>query len=171
MVIEMDKRNNRVVLSLGGNVGDVKKTLLKAISRLGDEIGEVELVSSLYRTSAWGITDQPDFLNQAISLNSKLSSTQVLASCLAIELELGRDRLNGEKWNKRIIDIDVLFYGDETIDTIDLIVPHPHIQDRNFVLYPLAEILPDYVHPIFMNTMRELKKRCEDKLQVTSILD
>lgn len=168
MVVEIDKRNNMVVLSLGGNVGNVKRTFLKSIGLLEEKIGKVRLASSVYKTKAWGIEDQSDFLNQVMVLDTILPPSEVLQLCLEIELELGRDR--EEKWQERVIDIDLLFYENKVINSKELVIPHPYIQDRNFVLFPLSEIIPDFIHPLLGETVLELKKSCTDKLPVIKTL-
>ena len=116
MVTKMDKRNNRVVLSLGGNIGEVKQAFITSINLLQDKVGDVVSTSSLYQTQAWGVGNQPDFLNQVLIINSSLPPHKVLKVCMEIELELGRVR--AQKWYERTIDIDVLFYDDEIIKTV-----------------------------------------------------
>jgi 2-amino-4-hydroxy-6-hydroxymethyldihydropteridine diphosphokinase len=167
MVAEMDERN-KVVLSLGGNVGDVKDTFNKAISLLKEESAMGLIISPLYSTKAWGVEDQPDFLNQVVILESKDDPTQVLEVILAIELKLGRVRK--QKWFERVIDIDLLFYNNEIINLKQLIVPHPFLHKRNFVLYPLADLIPLYIHPLLKKTVQELKTECEDELEVVKCL-
>jgi len=167
MVLEIDKRKNSVVLSLGGNIGDVKEVFEFAIRHLKKRVGTISLSSSLYQTKAWGVEKQPDFLNQVVVIDSELSPFKVLEHCLAIEFQLGRVRK--EKWHERVIDIDVLFYGDELINSKELIVPHPYIQDRNFILTPLIEIMPDFVHPTYNKSLNDLKISCKDKLAVVKI--
>ena len=169
MVSKMDKRRNRVVLSLGGNIGDVKKVFINALQLLENKIGQLILLSSLYHTKAWGVENQPDFLNQVVIFETILAPAQVLKICLKIEKELGRIRK--EKWHERVIDIDVLFYESKIVDAVDLKLPHPYIQDRNFILDPLSEIMPEFVHPILGKTLLELKKNCNDKLQVIRLID
>jgi 2-amino-4-hydroxy-6-hydroxymethyldihydropteridine diphosphokinase len=171
MAVEIDKRNKKVVLSLGGNLGDVKQTFIDAIEMLKNRIGDQVSVSSIYQTKAWGVESQPDFLNQIIVFSTKLSPEDLLEVCLTVEKLLGRVRLGRQKWHERTLDIDVLFYEKKIIDTPSLTIPHPHLHERNFVLFPLVEIIPAFVHPIFNKTMVELKKKCEDKLQVISFLD
>lgn len=167
MVSQIDKRKNRVVLSLGGNMGDVKQVFKDALGYIEKEIGELAQLSSVYKTKAWGIENQPDFLNQVIIVESSFLPAEVLKKCLEIESELGRVRK--EKWGERIIDIDLLFYNDELIKSEDLTLPHPYIQERNFILYPLVEILPNYIHPKFKKTLFDLKNDCKDQLPVVKI--
>lgn len=167
MVSKIDKRKNNVVLSLGGNIGNVKEVFEFAIRHLKKKVGTISLFSSLYQTKAWGVENQPDFLNQVVVIETELSPFKVLAHCLAIELELGRVRK--EKWHERVIDIDVLFYGNELINSEELIVPHPHIQDRNFILAPLVEIMPDFIHPAYNKSLNDLENSCKDKLAVVKI--
>jgi 2-amino-4-hydroxy-6-hydroxymethyldihydropteridine diphosphokinase len=168
MVADMDKRNNQVVLSLGGNIGDVSATFTKAIHLLKEDVGAKVVFSPLYSTKAWGVENQPDFFNQVVILESSLPPMQVLKSCLAIELKLGRVR--AQKWYERRIDIDLLFYNNEVLHLKDLIVPHPYLQQRNFVLFPLVDVLPLFIHPLLLKTMQELKNECKDELEVTRCL-
>lgn len=164
-IIRDHRKITDVVLSLGGNEGDVLYTFSKALEALNTEVGNVKLLSSVYETAAWGNEDQPNFLNQVLLLKTSIGATEVLARCMDIEKRLGRKR-EGEKWGRRVIDIDVLFYGDETIDTIQLKVPHPFIQQRNFILTPLIEIIPNFIHSTLGKTMVELQKECKDELSV-----
>jgi 2-amino-4-hydroxy-6-hydroxymethyldihydropteridine diphosphokinase len=161
---------NTVVLGLGGNMGDIKASLLYAIELIHNKIGSVDVKSSVYETAAWGVEDQANFLNQVIIVNTSLEAKEVLKYCLSIEKQIGRDRLNGKKWSERVIDIDILFYNNDLINLPELTVPHPFIQERNFVLDPLVEILPKYVHPSLEIPMLELKKSCKDKMQTIRLL-
>ena len=143
----------RAHVGLGGNIGDRKANLETAISRLGETPG-ITLVarSSFIGTEPWGKTDQEWFLNAAIAVDTTLSARQLLETCLAVETAMGRVR--EEKWGPRIIDLDILTYGDALIDEEGLQVPHPYIAEREFVLEPLAEIAPDLM--IGGKTVREL---------------
>ncbi|MGB0882706.1 MAG: 2-amino-4-hydroxy-6-hydroxymethyldihydropteridine diphosphokinase [Vicingaceae bacterium] len=163
----MDKRKNKVVLSLGGNIGEVKQVFKDAIVCVKEEIGEVVLLSSIYKTKAWGVENQPDFLNQVILIETLDAPQIVLQKCLKIEAQLGRVRK--EKWQERVIDIDVLFYNDELINSEDLTVPHPFIHVRNFILYPLTDLMPEFVHPKLKTKIIELKNKCKDNLAVVKI--
>jgi 2-amino-4-hydroxy-6-hydroxymethyldihydropteridine diphosphokinase len=140
-----------VYLLLGSNLGNRKEILEKAIELLAQKVGVVIKQSKDYETSPWGVTDQPDFLNLALEIHTKLRPLEVLEQTQSIENQLGRVRK--EKWGARLIDIDIMFYGNEIIDEPTLKVPHPFLHERDFALAPLAEIASDFVHPIFEKTI------------------
>ncbi|MFD2337107.1 2-amino-4-hydroxy-6-hydroxymethyldihydropteridine diphosphokinase [Pedobacter mendelii] len=155
-------------LLLGGNLGDRKKNLELAIQLLNDEAGEVISVSSIYETAAWGKEDQPDFLNQAISLSTNFTALELLDKALEIEQKLGRIRK--EKWGERLIDIDLILFGEEIINVEGkLHIPHPHMQNRRFVMKPLAEIAPNVIHPVFGKTILEIAENILDNLEVNKL--
>ena len=132
------------LLGLGGNVGDVRATLDKAVARLADgEDVTLRARSSDYATPPWGVTDQPPFVNLAIAVETALSPRALLERALAVERALGRDRGRETRWGPRTIDIDLIAYDDLVQDEPDLILPHPRLFERAFVLVPLAEIAPD----------------------------
>jgi 2-amino-4-hydroxy-6-hydroxymethyldihydropteridine diphosphokinase len=132
------------LLALGGNVGDVRATLDRAVAMLCDG-REVRLVarSSDYRTPPWGVTDQPAFVNLGLVVETALSPRALLARALEVEAALGRERAKERRWGPRRVDIDLIAYDDIRIEEPDLMLPHPRALERTFVLAPLAEIAPD----------------------------
>ena len=157
----------KVFLLLGGNLGDRELLIISAEDEMRKQIGDLVLKSSLYETKAWGREQQPNFLNKALGINSKLNAFEILKIIQNIEIKLGRKRV--EHWGTRTMDIDILFYENEIIDTEDLKIPHPLINMRKFVLSPLLEIIPDFIHPGLKKSVKELYLICEDKLEVTKI--
>lgn len=143
----------RVYLSLGSNLGQREEHLREAQARLGP-VGRVVKISSFYETEAVEFTDQPWFLNCAVEIETTMDAEQLMAAILRIEQEMGRRRV--QKKGPRLIDIDILLFGDEVVCSNELTIPHPAMQERRFVLEPLAEIAPEVVHPIFKKTIREM---------------
>ncbi len=158
---------NKIYLLLGSNMGNSKKQLSSAISHIEKKIGPVKRRSGIYQTAAWGKTDQPDFLNQVIIADSTLTAGNIMQTILSIEKKMGRIR--AEKNAPRIIDIDILFYNKNIISEKDLVVPHPAIQLRRFVLIPLNELSPNLQHPVLKKTIHQLLVSCPDKLDVKKI--
>jgi 2-amino-4-hydroxy-6-hydroxymethyldihydropteridine diphosphokinase len=155
---------NHAYLLIGGNLGNMSENLRSARERMAATCGTMLRCSSVYQTAAWGKTDQPDFLNQALLLHTHLEPENLLRELLSIEIDMGRERL--EKYGPRIIDIDILFYDDRIINTEFLTLPHPQLQNRRFVLEPLAEIAGDFRHPILHKTIKELLGDCPDSSPV-----
>lgn len=156
---------SRVFLSLGANLGDRAMQLQQAREAIALAIGRVIRESSIYETASWGgASDQPQYLNQVILLQTKLDPETVLKHTSQIETQLGRTR--EEKWGSRLIDIDILFYEQLIIDLPHLHIPHPHLHERNFVLIPLADIDPQFNHPKLQITISELVRMCTDTLPV-----
>lgn len=159
---------NSVLIILGGNQGNVIKSIDMAVLRINELIGKVVNKSSLYQTEAWGKTNQNDFINQVIQVETSLAALDVLNKTLEIENILGRKR-SAIRWQERNIDIDILFYNNEIINDDKLVIPHPYLQERKFVLIPLNELANDYIHPILKLKISELLDRCTDNLKVTKI--
>lgn len=159
------------ILSFGGNLGNVKKLFSEAAEMLGDH-SEVHAVSSYYETEAWGMADAPSFLNQVIILNTKLLPAELMGRLLDIEKKLGRirDSNNKEGYRSRPIDIDILFYDDLVISEKDLEIPHPRLHLRKFVLEPLNEIVPEWIHPVFKKSIRKLRIDLDDDSEVKRII-
>jgi 2-amino-4-hydroxy-6-hydroxymethyldihydropteridine diphosphokinase len=134
------------LVGFGGNVGDVRPNLSRAVAMFCDG-DAVRLVarSSDYRTPAWGITDQPPFVNLCVAVETALAPRALLARALAVEHAFGRDRAREQRWGPRTIDVDLLAYDDLVVDEADLQLPHPRLLERAFVLVPLAEIEPDRI--------------------------
>ena len=153
---------NKAYLLIGGNMGDRLANLQNAQTAIQEQIGSIQLSSSIYETAAWGLEDQPSFLNQALIVETTFSAHIVLKKLLDIEQSMGRIRQ--EPLGPRTIDLDIIFFNDQILDTENLIIPHPHMQKRNFVLTPLNEIAPDYIHPIFKMSINQLLIDCTDKL-------
>ncbi|HMO40297.1 MAG TPA: 2-amino-4-hydroxy-6-hydroxymethyldihydropteridine diphosphokinase [Saprospiraceae bacterium] len=147
---------------MGSNLGDRKENLRVARERIATELGPVQRVSSLYETPPWGITDQPDFLNQALEVRTTLEPEAVLQIILTIEQDMGRQRLR--KWGERLIDIDILLYDDLVLTSEQLTIPHPFLHQRDFVLAPLAEIAPTAIHPVFQELIYNIFFNFENKI-------
>lgn len=156
-----------VFLLLGSNLGNRKGYLQKAVDLIETELGVVMQKSSIYETEAWGKTDEPNYLNQVVKIDTELSARQVLEKVLQIETRMGRVR--EEKWGSRIIDIDILFYGQDIINEPGLIVPHPELHNRKFTLGPLNEIAPDLQHPVLKKSIFQLKSKLKDNLIVKKL--
>ncbi len=151
-----------IYLSLGSNLGDREKNLIRAQELLTFNRIIISRASSIYETEAWGKEDQPNFLNQVLEVVTDLSPRFLVNRIGVIEKEMGRVRI--EKWGERLIDIDILYFNDEIIEEKDLVIPHPEIQNRRFVLEPMVEIGADQIHPVIGQTQRELFSLCSDQL-------
>jgi 2-amino-4-hydroxy-6-hydroxymethyldihydropteridine diphosphokinase len=140
-------------LALGTNLGDRLANLRDALRSLPPDVQPVS-VSRVYETPPWGFTDQPAFLNMVIQATTRLDPEALLQKLKGLELELGRQQTF--RWGPRLIDLDILFYDDLVIDTPPLVIPHPRLHERGFVLVPLADVAPGLVHPTLGKTIRQL---------------
>ncbi len=159
---------NTAYLILGCNKGDKLNNLKHAFKLIGEKAGTIKKESDIFVTAAWGNTEQPDFYNQALCLQTFLSAEDLLKTLLSIEQILGRVR-DEKKWMERTMDIDILFFNNAIINTADLIIPHPFIQERNFVLVPMAQLEPRLIHPVLRKSIQTLLSECPDKLKITKL--
>ena len=155
---------HKTFLLLGSNLGDRLEVLDSALHKIISDIGLVVTKSSIYETLAWGIEDQPAFLNQVLLVKTKLAPQDLLVAINKIEHDLGRVR--HQKWGERLIDIDILYFDNEIVNDDNLIIPHPEIINRRFTLVPLVEIAANYKHPSLGQTQQELLAVCGDELEV-----
>jgi 2-amino-4-hydroxy-6-hydroxymethyldihydropteridine diphosphokinase len=149
---------------IGGNMGDRPAYLSAAATLIDERAGRILRASALYETAAWGMEQQPDFLNQVLLIGTALNPLDLLHKLLDAERDMGRFRT--EKYGPRIIDMDILFYDRWIVSIPGLQVPHPRIQERRFVLAPLCELSPEFRHPSFNLSVRQLLDRCTDPLPV-----
>ena len=146
-----------VYLGLGTNLGDKEQNLRMSIKKIEERIGNVVSLSAFYATAPWGFSSENSFLNAAVCVETTLLPLQVLEETQRIERELGRtEKLVNGLYADRLIDIDLLLYDDRVMDAEGLILPHPLMTERRFVMEPLSEIAPDVVHPVLHKTMKEL---------------
>ena len=156
--------NNIAYLLTGSNMGNREDNLKRAKDLIEIHIGPVKDVSRLYETQAWGKTDQPNFYNQALAVETNQYPQVVLKNIFKIEELMGRVRT--EKWADRIIDIDILLFNEDIIDEDNLKIPHPHLHERNFALVPLMDVAGEVLHPVFNMAIEDLYFECRDTLDV-----
>ena len=154
----------KIFLLLGSNLGDRAGILQQARQMIAAK-AEIIAQSSIYETEPWGLTDQPAFLNQVIEIASMEKPEVLLKQLLEIEQELGRVRK--VRWGARLIDIDILYYGNTVLDSPELILPHPRLKDRRFTLVPLAERAAEFVDPKLKKSVSQLLEECPDKSEVS----
>ena len=146
-------------LGLGTNVGNKRRNMITAAALLAERVGDILALSGFYETEPWGFESENFFLNAAVKLKTSFSPLEVLQITQQIEKELGRTEKSNGVYHDRIIDIDILLYGDEVLQIPDLTLPHPLMHERKFVMDPLAEIAPFVVHPVLKERIIDLKER------------
>jgi deoxyguanosine kinase len=163
-------QKQKAYLSLGSNMGDRYLTLQKAIFRIQKKAGDILALSAVYENPAIGFEGE-DFLNVCIAINTELLPMELLKTLLQIERNFGRERSAQDGYHSRTLDIDIILYGNEVIHTPELDIPHPRMDSRNFVLKPLADIAPQYYHPVHKKDIRNLLQQCKDrsKLEKTKL--
>jgi 2-amino-4-hydroxy-6-hydroxymethyldihydropteridine diphosphokinase len=155
----------KVYFLIGGNLGEREEILKATIKSLNDEVGIVVRLSSIYETEPWGFSHEMSFLNQVVLVDTDFSPIEVLDRTQEIEKTLGRIRKKN-RYSERTIDIDILFYDHEVVETERLEIPHPRMGERLFALAPMAEIAAQFIHPITGQSVLEMKNQCEDTSQV-----
>jgi 2-amino-4-hydroxy-6-hydroxymethyldihydropteridine diphosphokinase len=161
--------HQNIFLLLGSNSGERLWQLKLANELIEKEIGSIVAKSKIYETAPWGKADQPPFLNQAIKIETPFSPEKLLVKVQSIEQELGRTRV--EKWGERSIDIDIIYFGNKIIDSSNLIIPHQHLTERKFVLIPLTEVSPEFIHPLLQKSNAQLLKECMDTLSINEFIN
>jgi 2-amino-4-hydroxy-6-hydroxymethyldihydropteridine diphosphokinase len=157
-----------VFISLGGNLGNTLEIFKNSYHEIEKKIGRIAVFSTIYQTAAWGKTDQADFLNQVIQAETDLNPEKIMSELLEIELFFGRRR--EQIWGPRILDLDILFIENLILSSEYLDIPHPQIAHRRFVLIPMVEIAPHFLHPVLQQTMSELLEQTTD-LQSVRVMD
>lgn len=145
-------------LALGTNIGNKRRNMITAAALLAERVGDVLALSGFYETEPWGFQSENTFLNAALQLETSLSPLELLKATQQIEVEMGRTQKSNGTYYDRIIDIDILLYDDLILQTPELTLPHPLMQDRRFVMEPLLEIAPNVVHPVFKKTVVSLMR-------------
>lgn len=157
---------HQVFLLIGGNLSNREELLAQASILVNREIGNIRKSSSIYETEAWELQTEDHFLNQVLQVETQLAAVEVLERILDIEKKLGRKKRTKSGYESRTMDIDILFFDNQEIATKNLIIPHPLLHVRRFVLEPLNEIAPTLIHPKLQLTINELLEKCEDQHEV-----
>lgn len=161
---------NHVFLGLGGNLGDKQKNIEEAISLIEKSIGQVVQRSRIYQTPPFGFESDNDFYNCCIEIHTKLSPAEVLTTTQEIEIQIGRTtKSKGNQYLSRLIDIDILLFNDDVINETHLVIPHPKMSERKFVLVPLIEIAKSKIHPITHMTIFQTLENCVDESIINTV--
>lgn len=158
----MSQKNFAVIL-LGANLGDKKQMFAQVETHITDNIGNCIKKSALYSSKAWGFESDDLFYNQVLIVETEYSAHDTLLRCQAVENKCGRVRHEQAGYESRTIDIDILYFNNDIIETDDLTIPHPLLHKRKFALVPLCEVLPEYIHPILLTSNKNLLANCEDE--------
>ena len=156
-----------IYLLLGTNLGNRAANLRRAAQRIEEAVGTVIEASSCYETAAWGVTEQPVFYNQVVRIETTLGHEALLRTLQQIEQQLGKVKVG--HWRERLIDLDILYYGNRVVRTPWLTLPHPQLHHRRFTLVPMVELAPQFVHPTLGKTQQELLAACADPLEVREV--
>ncbi len=155
----------KIYLGLGSNLGNKRLNILRAIEMINEEIGTVSVSSSFFESKPWHFSSDKMFINAVVEANTQLSPEELLDACKDIEKKMGRVKTKENEYEDRLIDLDILFYGNQTVNTERLTIPHETIEERDFVIIPMAEIAPDFVHPVLGKSIKALA----DSLQISTI--
>ncbi|MBE6312155.1 MAG: 2-amino-4-hydroxy-6-hydroxymethyldihydropteridine diphosphokinase [Bacteroidales bacterium] len=155
----------KIYLGLGSNLGNKRLNILRAIEMINEEIGTVSVSSSFFESKPWHFSSDEMFINAVVEANTQLSPEELLDACKDIEKKMGRVKTKENEYEDRLIDLDILFYGNQTVNTERLTIPHETIEERDFVIIPMAEIAPDFVHPVLGKSIKALA----DSLQISAI--
>jgi 2-amino-4-hydroxy-6-hydroxymethyldihydropteridine diphosphokinase len=159
-----------IYLGIGSNSSDKGVKINEALKLLEEKIGIIVAKSHIYETEPWGFECNDNFLNMAVEINTNLTPEEILLSCKNIEKSLGREKSTKNKYDSRTIDLDILFYKNEIIKTSAMVIPHASIEKRLFVLLPLNDIAPHYVHPVLKENITTLLQKCTDTCWIKRIL-
>jgi 2-amino-4-hydroxy-6-hydroxymethyldihydropteridine diphosphokinase len=161
----------KVVLLLGSNIEPRKKFLDKALFLLQQELGAFSVSSEIYESEPWGFDAKVSFFNRVVVFETGKKPEEVLDVCLDVELNLGRERKESEGYLSRTVDVDVLYFGEQVVNTERLVIPHPRLHLRRFTLLPMVEVQSELVHPVLMKTQKELLEICPDDSEVKLLID
>ncbi|WP_047246329.1 2-amino-4-hydroxy-6-hydroxymethyldihydropteridine diphosphokinase [Maribacter thermophilus] len=161
-------RTTTVYISIGSNLGHKRQNLQHAVFSIEKHIGEITALSPIYNTPSWGF-ESDDFFNACVKVETPLNPETLLDKLMLIEKNMGRERKKSDGYESRIIDLDIIYYGYEIVNNENLTIPHPRLQERRFVLKPLADVAPQFYHPIFNKDTRNLLQECRDKSKLTKL--